>query len=290
MMRLAVAMRTNNPDNTTVSRLIESCCIPSKLVHDMLEPLCLGAMNEEIETADATTFKRVLRESFASKQSARLGWFNAPLDHSLIEPLVQKAEEFGAKIRTGRVVRSISEQGDGLLVDGEYFHAVVIALPAYAADRIFNRDSLCETRCITNVHLWYENHPGLPEALLGGVGTRGQWFFDVSTQMQHTNPELRHLCVVISADDSTLDDKLLVEQLSHELNQICEGNIVPCHYRIIREKRATVLVSHQQHVQLPSSRIIDATEAPISGQLPATIEFAVQRGEKAALEASKLLT
>jgi len=290
MLRMALAMRTNTIDSTTVSELIKSCRIPARLVDDMLEPLCLGAMNEAIESADASTFKRVLRESFASKESARLGWFNAPLDNALIQPLVKKAEKLGVIIRTRSLVRSVVEQNSGLKINGAYFDTAIIALPAYAADALFDRERLCETRCITNVHLWYKDHPGLPEALIGGINTRGQWFFDVSVQMQQTSSGLRHLCVVISNDEQTVAEKVLLDQLTGELNLICKSHHSPCHYRIIREKRATVLVSHQQHTGLPSSRIIDAIEAPVSGQLPATIEFAVQRGEKAALEVIKLLT
>ena len=290
MLRLSVAIQTNSIDTNTVSDLIKSCRIPSLLVQDMLEPLCLGVMNEGMESADASTFKRVLRESFVSKKSARLGWFNKPLDRALIEPLVQKAEQSGVKIRTGSLVRSIEEQNDALQINGGSFDAAVIALPAYAADTLFDRESVCETRCITNVHLWYEYHPGLPQPLIGGIATSGQWFFDVSAQLQQTSPGLRHICVVISADERHIKEQQLVEQLNRELNLICESSYSPCHYRIIREKRATVLVSHQQHAELPSTRMIDATEAPVSGQLPATIEFAVQRGEKAAIEAIKLLT
>lgn len=290
MLRLAIAIHMKKNRETTVSDLIHHCYIPNELVRDMIEPLCLGAMNEAMRSADASTFKRVLRESFASKMTARLGWFNAPLDQALIEPLVKQAEQLGVKVRNSSRVRSVTQDADKKVrVDDERFDAAVIALPAYAADKLFDRDETCETRCITNVHLWYEDHPGLPEPLVGGIGTTGQWFFDVSAQMDQNNTSPRHICAVISADQHNTEEKVLVDQLNRELNLICESHLSPCHYRIIREKRATVLVRPRRHAEQALERIVDASETPTPGELPATIEFAVQRGEKAALEVTKLL-
>ncbi|WP_370465533.1 FAD-dependent oxidoreductase [Mariprofundus sp. NF] len=289
MLRLARLLDQSNHQQSTVAELFRLAAIPENLRRDMLEPICLGVMNEDISTASAATFKRVLKESFASKASARLGWFNAPLDKALIAPLVEKAEQLGVSIRTGYRVRSVKEQAGGLVeVDGKPFTTAVLALPAYAAATLLGLEKRFETRCITNIHLWYKGHCGLPEPLIGGIGTSGEWFFDVSQTFEES-PPLRHLCVVISADESRISDEVLVAQISHEINLICDVESVPVHHRIIREKRATVLVRESQPMLTASSRILDATESPAPGQLPATIEFAVLRGEKAASQARKLL-
>ena len=290
MLRLAATLHKKaTDDNATVADLIRLCRIPAALVRDMLEPICFGAMNEGVESANATSFRRVLKESFASRTSARLGWFNKPLDEALIQPLVLKAEQLGVNITTGHRVRSLQPQTDGLLVNDVTFDAAVIALPAYATDALLGQASSCETRCITNVHLWYKDLAGLSEPLVGGIATTGHWFFDVSAQMHHKTA-LRHICVVISAESDPMPDELLVEQLNHELNVICGTTThTPSHYRLVREKRATVLVRAHEQLQMPSNRIINASESPRPGDLPATIEFAVLRGENAALTVANLL-
>ncbi|ATX81945.1 Protoporphyrinogen oxidase [Mariprofundus ferrinatatus] len=288
MLRLASALKREDHGLKSVADLISHCNIPSLLVTDMLEPICLGTMNEGLATANAATFKRVLRECFASHKAARLGWFNDPLQQALIEPLATRALQLGVIIRTGCRIHRVKDQGESLLVDEMMFDAAVIALPSYAAANLFENERICETHCITNIHLWYENHVGLPEPLIGGIGTTGQWFFDISAQMGQQGSSSRHLCAVISADELDIGDKELVALINREIGQITGEQQQPFHHRIVREKRATVLVRDNQS-RYESKRIIDATEAPGPGDLPATIEFAVQRGDKAASDTLKAL-
>lgn len=282
MLRLARALQKEGQSTDSVSDLIRQCDIPGILVRDFLEPLCLGAMNEGVESANAATFKRVLRDSFSSQYAARLGWFNAPLQQALIKPLTKKCEQLNVTIQTKSRVRSIREKDDSVVVDHICFDAAVIALPAYAAASLLNHEERCKTHCISNIHLWYKAHPGLSSPLVGGIGTTGQWFFDISAQMQQKGP-FRHICAVISADNHKIEHKKLATLIQHEVSTLSGYEQTPFHRRIVREKRATVLVSKQRKNH-DSIRIFDATEAPSPGELPATIELAVQRGEKAALQ------
>ncbi len=290
MLRLNRAINSNRCAGHSVATLLKHCDIPAELVRDMIEPICLGAMNESIRTADATTFARVLSESFTSKKTARLGWFNAPLQQALITPLVTTAQRLGATIHTGHPVHSVQSGENGIIIDGEAFDSAVVALPAYASNRLFGENTAYETRAITNVHLWYRQHPGLPEPFIGGIGSQGQWFFDVSAQMGQLNPPVRHLCAVISAvEENNTDRHQLVDQVSHELAELCGIDREPTHARIVCEKRATVLV-RPYPPKAVINNIVDASESPVSGELPATIEFAVQRGEKAARSIKKLFS
>ncbi|MDQ6981622.1 MAG: FAD-dependent oxidoreductase [Mariprofundus sp.] len=292
MLRLHRAINSNGCANYSVASLLNHYNIPDALVRDMIEPICLGAMNESIQTADTSTFARVLAESFASRKSARLGWFNAPLQQALITPLVNTAERLGVIIHTRHSVQSVQARKNGVTVDDEAFEAAVIALPAYASNRLLGQDLACETRAITNVHLWYRQHAGLPEPFIGGIGTLGQWFFDVSAQMGQINPSVRHLCAVISAvevEKNNTDSHQLVDQINRELAALCGVDNAPIHTRIVCEKRATVLVRACPR-RAAIRNIVNASESPVPGELPATIEFAVQRGEKAAQSVKKLFT
>ncbi len=290
MLRLNQAVKRGRSSGQSVASLLRHCRAPAEFIRDIIEPVCLGAMNESIETADAGSFGRVLTESFASRHHARLGWFNAPLQQALITPLVQQAEYAGAIIHTRHRVQTLQDKGHEIMLDGIRFDACVMALPAYARNRLLGINADCETRAISNIHLWYQHHPGLPEPFIGGIGTLGQWFFDISAQTGQINPSLRHLCVVISASgyrrDDKMDDEALVQRLNRELSLICGISSSAAHSRIVHEKRATVLVRPDHH-PAGSRRIIDASESPMPGELPATIEFAVQRGEKAALDIQK---
>ncbi len=290
MLRLAVAMRRCQPDQYSVKTVLQQCRIPRALIQDMIEPICLGAMNEPLESANARTLLRVLKESFASADAARLGWFTAPLDQALMAPLLKHARALGVQVHTSRKINTLKiEQGVPLL-DGERFDAAILAMPCHATARLLQQPRQCETGAITNIHLWYRNHKGLPQALVGGVGTVGHWFFDISAQMHQKGKSLRHICVVISAAEKIKDKDALIQQVSHEFAMISKQQERPFHSRIIQEKRATVLVRNYQPFTMPSNSVVDASESPCPGMLPATIEAAVQRGEYAAKSIEKQLT
>ena len=286
MLRFNLAVKSKQCSDRCIASLLKDCKAPDAFIRDMIGPICLGAMNESTETADAKTFGRVLSESFASQRCARLGWFNAPLQQALIEPLVQQAKHSGAIIHTRHRVQSLQSFDDKVMLDGNRFDACVLALPAYASNRLLGQDGECETRAIINIHLWYPNHPGLPEPFIGGIGTQGQWFFDISSQMRQISPSHRHLCAVISAVEAEVDHDKLLEQIHREFSCLCKTNCSPSHTRIVHEKRATVLV-RPRDMKPDTKRIINASESPVPGELPATIEFAVRRGEKAALDIIK---
>lgn len=282
---LGIALSMKKPPAGSVRDWLGSAGVPQRLVDDMLEPLCLGTMNEAMTTADAATFAHVLTRAFENHRSARLGWFNRPLSEGLIAPLVQRFESLGGTLRTSTPLRGIeASAGHCTLrlddsVDERYSH-VVIALPAQARNRLLGIDGVVETSPITNVHLWFDEKVGLPEPLVGSIGSTSQWFFDVSAQM-HQRDGLSHLCAVISADAAS-DRQRTLETVRDELGKVVGRNLpAPLHHKIVCEKHATVLVrdSHRNH---SGGLIVDASEAPEPGQLPATIEVAVLRGEEAA--------
>ena len=284
LLRLGRSTQSSqSPSQATARDWLTGLDIPAALIRDLLEPLCLGAMNEASSTAAAASFKQVLRESFASRDNARLGWFNAPISQALIDPLAERALQLGVRIHRRRRIRSLTATQRSVSLEGCEYRAAILALPAYAAARLLGRDEQVETRTITNVHLWFDSDLRLPAALVGGIGTQGHWFFDISAQMRQQSRH-RHICVVISADSDRGAHAPLIQTLVNELTVICkyDSPISPIHIRTVREKRATVLVRpHHPRPALPPS-LIDAGERPQPGELPATIESAIRRGEAAA--------
>lgn len=285
MLKLGRALHSDTQsDPLTVRDWLAQLRTPAEFKRDFLEPLCLGAMNESMETASAASFRRVLSESFDSHEHARLGWFSRPITEALIAPLANRALQLGVTIHKRRRVRCLSATNDSVRVDAQLFDAAVLALPAYAANRLLGLDTRCETRAITNLHLWFDEDIRLPAIMVGGIGTKGQWFFDVSAQMSKRSARFRHICIVISADTDETEHSALVRQLVAELKAISGLATLPppVHSRLVREKRATVLVRPGNHQPSLPPGLIDACERPLPGDLPATIETAIRRGEKAA--------
>ncbi|MFQ5519243.1 MAG: FAD-dependent oxidoreductase [Mariprofundus sp.] len=282
MLRIARAMRA--PTDETVADWLSRLQIPTQLQRDLIEPLCLGTMNEAMTGANSKSFVRVLSEAFASHRAARLGWFNQPMSQALINPLAEQIQQLGASILTATGIRKIEQQ------DGQYrlytnrgdsgpYSAVVVALPAHARNRLLEIEAHVETGAITNVHLWFEAGIRLPEPLIGGIGTYSQWFFDVSTQTGEK--DLSHICAVISAESPT-DRSDTLQSVRDELAQLLQVKLPdPVHSKIVCEQRATVLTK-AVNKSFADGMLIDASEAPQPGDLPATIEAAVIRGEEAA--------
>jgi squalene-associated FAD-dependent desaturase len=291
LLRLDRSMKDRSmkrADVATVKAWMEAENISPAVQRDLIEPLCLGVMNEPMESADCNSFASVLREAFANHDHARLGWFNRPLSEALIRPLEQRLESLGGSIFTSTTIRSIEQADDACkLHTGQNslgpYRNVVIALPAYARNRLMGIDEPVKTSPITNVHLWFEADIPLPDSLIGGIGTRGQWYFNISSQMGRDGAQ--HICAVISAAGSAEEagnKAELIQNICEELAMLSGVETVqPTHSKIVTEHRATVLVN-AKHQRMNSGMIIDASEAPLPGDFPATIEAAVLRGEEAA--------
>ena len=288
LLRMALSMRKEQSGSVADWMLRADIC--PNLQKDMIELLCLGAMNEAMTTADAASFAHVLQQAFSCHRHARLGWFTKPLTQALIEPLQHHAEDMGVKIHTTCRVRHLASDAKGCCTlttrtTTELYDGVILATPPSVRDQLLPNatasQSPIETRPITNIHLWFKQKFQLPEPFIGGLGTYGQWFFDVSAQHQERDGDT-HICAVISADDSILNNDAKLQTVLLELETLTGMvNLSPTFHRVVTVQAATHLVRHHPTPQLPPN-IIDACEQPQSGELPATIETAVVRGESAA--------
>jgi len=293
LAKMARGLHGRIETQTTAAAWMDGCGLPQALQRDLLTPLCLGIMNEAPESANACSFARTLHESFASHSTARLGWFTRPLSEALIRPLEALAQRRGVRISTRQRIRRLHSTVTGVELQTHtstchHFQAAVLAMPAHAAAKLLDIPCRIETRPITNIHLWFENDPGLPDIFVGGIGTAGQWFFDVSRQM-HSRTPMRHICAVISADQKQQPRLQLIQGVCEELRAITGRHASPVHVRVVREQRATVLVRDNTALAPVSGRMINAGECPQPGDLPATIEAALRRGEDAARRVPEML-
>jgi hypothetical protein len=293
LIRLLLTPPDINLPSQSVTGWIGKMNLPPLLVNDFLTPLCLGIMNEPPSTANAGSFYQVLRKVFRNHDSARLAWFRKPLATALIEPVQAYARTLGIDIHAGTPVRRLIPGGRMVEIEAERrskqtFDIVVLALPAWARNRLLNWNRPVSTNAISNMHLWFDHDVSLPEPLIGGLGTHGQWFFNMNRMHENERYAMSYTCVVTSADHSGTSLEERSTKICEELGEILglDKTPVPAHRRWIVERRATVLVRKQDDLPALPSRIVDIGEEPRPGDLPATIEAAVLRG-KSVLERLK---
>ena len=102
--------------------------LPRPVLQELIEPLCVAALNTPMQQASAAVFLRVLRDAlFSGPGSADLLLPRAPLSTLLPDPAWAWLSAAGARCIAGRRVQTLAREGSGWAVDGEAFDAVVLA-------------------------------------------------------------------------------------------------------------------------------------------------------------------
>lgn len=122
-------------ESTTVEQLCAR--LPDKVRRDLVEPLCLAALNTPMTQASGRVFLRVLQDAlFAGPGAADLLLPCAPLAQLLPAPAVRWLQAQGARLHWAHRVQALAREADGWLVDGVAFDAVVLACTAGEAARL----------------------------------------------------------------------------------------------------------------------------------------------------------
>ena len=126
------------PPSTTVAEL--AARLPESVRRDLIEPLCVAALNTPAEAASGRVFLRVLRDALAAGAGASdLLLPRHGLSALLPLPALARLEAAGGTIRLAQRVESIAPAaapGHRWQVDGEAFDAVVVAASAVEAARL----------------------------------------------------------------------------------------------------------------------------------------------------------
>ncbi|HRP28525.1 MAG TPA: FAD-dependent oxidoreductase, partial [Burkholderiaceae bacterium] len=126
----------------TVARLAAG--LPQRIRADLVDPLCIAALNTPAAMASASVFLRVLRDAlFSGAGSADLLLPRVDLSALWPDAALAWLETRGADIRLARRVARIEpglqgtdQRGAGWRVDGERFDAVVLAASSVEAARL----------------------------------------------------------------------------------------------------------------------------------------------------------
>lgn len=277
----------------TVSSLCSD--LPAAVQRDLIEPLCVSALNTPAPQASARVFLRVLRDAmFAGPGSADLLLPRRPLGDLLPEPARQWLTQRGAQVLTSRRVMSLEADGPMWRVDGEPFDGVVLACSASEAGRLARAHAPLWGRCAAA--LWYEpivtvyaqsTGTRLPQAMtvLAADAHQGPAQFVFDHGWLSDRPGL--LSFVISAAAPWIDagpEATAEAVLTQARAQLAEHLKAPLQtLRVLNEKRATFRC--KPRLQRPPPRITSGLVAAgdyIEGPYPATLEGAVRSGLHAA--------
>ncbi len=119
----------------TVAQLTDA--LPAAVRADLIDPLCVAALNTPSTQASATVFLRVLKDAlFSGPGSADLLLPKWRLSALLPEPAAGWLKAAGAGVQLSTRVTQIERDGDAWQVDGQSFNQVVLATPPAEASRL----------------------------------------------------------------------------------------------------------------------------------------------------------
>lgn len=143
LLRTLAQWKSNRFKCPPESSVADVCSkLPPRLMAQLIEPLCVAALNTPAHAASGQVFLRVLKDSLLSGQGG--SDFLLPrtnLGEVFPEAAARWLRDQGSIVRTGTRVRSlmVMPQSGRWIVDGTPFDAVILATPNTEAARIVSR-------------------------------------------------------------------------------------------------------------------------------------------------------
>ncbi|WP_418320605.1 hydroxysqualene dehydroxylase HpnE [Piscinibacter sakaiensis] len=270
--------------------------LPPTIRSQLIDPLCVAAMNTPSSAASAEVFLRVLRDAlFAGPGASDLLLPRQRLSRLLPAPAIKQLAAAGARVRTGTRVRSLQhDAAGGWRVDSEPFDAVILATTATEAARL--TAAIAPAWSASAAALQHEPIVTLSVRSVGTVLAHPMLALDsddsdrpvqfVFDQGQlGASPGL--LTLVVSGAAPWLErghDPMVAAALRQLAEQLGSALVSPPELlQVLTDKRATFRCT--PGLQRPSMRIANGLYAAadfVDGPYPATLEGAVRNGLAAA--------
>jgi squalene-associated FAD-dependent desaturase len=251
---------------------------------ELIEPLCVSALNTPIAQASGQVFLRVLDEAlFRAPGGSRLLLPRVDLGALFPDAAERWLRERGARTMPGRRVLSIDRDGDGWRVDGETFERVVLACSPWEAARLAapiapawsaTADALVHN-AITTVYL-YGRDAALAAPLLALRGAPAQFAFDRG-QLGGPKGLLAFVVSTSGGERETIERQVMTQARE----QLGLGSLQPL--LTVTQRRATFACT--PGLIRPSMQVAPCLVACgdyVAGPYPATIEGAVRSAITAA--------
>lgn len=290
----------------TVGGLCET--LPARVMDELIEPLCVSALNLPAASASAQVFLTVMRDALFGQGFGPWSASALLLPREDLGALLPEAAShvLGERLRLGTRVNTVTPQGTGWALAGEgwcdSFDQVIWATAASPAALALGaatevdatgaalRDWAATARrldftAITTVYAWAPgarlNAPMV--ALRCGPEAPAQFVFDRGLLRPHDAAAQGLLAFVISASDGERD-ALQTQVLAQAGAQLGLHDLQPI--QTVVEKRATFACT--PGLLRPAMAVAPGLWAAgdyIDGPYPATLEGAVRSGRAAALKA-----
>jgi squalene-associated FAD-dependent desaturase len=258
-----------------------------RVMQELVEPLCVSALNVPPAQADAQVFLRVLRDSLLGPRVAGWGASNLLLPRVDLGALLPEAAASwlaarGATLRTGHRVQAIVRDGDRWQVDGEPHDAVLLACPAGEAARLVAGSGAPAAAWVEAARgldhtaiatVYTQGGPALPAPLLALRGGPAQFVFDRG-QLGGPAGVLAWVASAAQDEAAALADDVLAQAAA------LGWPVQPL--RTVVEKRATFACT--PGLRRPAAAIAPGLAAGadwVEGPYPATLEGAVRAGRQA---------
>lgn len=279
--------------------------LPDRILRDLVDPLCISALNTPIEQASASVFLRVLHDGlFVGKGGS--DFLISRLDMSSLFPA--RAGEFlldrGAQIHLGKRVKTLASAANGAwFVDGQSFDVVVLSAPSHEAARLIAPINPAWSRVasglrhnsIATVYAYSQKHSEknpesasdflLPAPMValqdGGQIGRAQFAFDHGRISGQNG--LIAFVVSLGGDALQIPEAEDIQQaiqarvLTQAAQQLELKDLIPI--KTLIDKRATFACTPQMQALRPPSLIAPnlwARADYVAGVYPATLEGAVR--------------
>ena len=266
--------------------------VTPRVVEQLIEPLCVSALNTPAGRASAQVFLRVMRDALSGRGDGRWGGSNLLLPRVALGQLFPEAAarwlaERGARLVTGQRVQEIAAHDGRWRVDGAPFDAVLLACPPWEAARLVGATDIAATAWLERTEaltheaiatVYASGGPRMPLpmlALRAGDAAPAQFVFDRS--QLGGPPGL--LAFVVSA--SGRDRDVLQHQVLAQAAALGWSGLQAV--QTVVEKRATFACT--PGLQRPGLQVAPGLLACgdyVEGPYPATIEGAVRSARAAA--------
>jgi squalene-associated FAD-dependent desaturase len=280
-------------ESLTVDQLTRA--LAQRVKHDLIEPLCVAAMNTNPREASAQIFLRVLRDALlAGPGSADLLFPRLPLSDLWPMPAVSWLQRHGATLKLRHRIQTLSANGRQWLLDKQLFDQVILACTPHEAARL----------CQPLAPLWAAQAASLQHEPIATVFARSQGTRLPTAMVRldsddherpvqfvldhgHWSDREGYLAFVISGAQPWAErgheaiERATLRQAEQALGPILRGPLQIL--RTLIDKRATFRCS--AGLTRPSRQITQGLQAAgdyVAGPYPATLEGAVQSGVKAA--------
>jgi predicted NAD/FAD-binding protein len=257
---------------------------------ELIEPLCVSALNTPVAQSSGQVFLRVMHDAlFAERGGADLLLPRVDMGALLPDAATHWLTQRGADLRIGTRVHAVEPRDGSWLVDGEAFDRVVLACAPWDAARLVRGanieagDWLAATEALRHEAIATTYATGATKklaaplvALRSGPDAPAQFVFDRS---QLGGPD-GLLAFVVSANE-TPREALQQQVLAQAAAQLGEHTLV--HLQTVVEKRATFACT--PGLNRPPQFIAPGLTACgdyVEGPYPATLEGAIRSGVAAA--------